>query len=247
MDRNRLLVSVLTMAVLGFNSIIVRAEEATAGKNVDPKTYLEDISTLFKQIWPANRSVNIICHGHSVPAGYFKTPVVDSPNAYPHLLFMGLKERFPLAVINVIVTAIGGETSDCGATRFEKDVLSKNPDVICIDYGLNDRRIGLEKSRTALVSMITRAKEKKIKVVLLTPTADIGAKLDDACDPLNQQAALIRAIAGEQQIGLVDSLAEFQSYVKQGGNLSDLMSQSNHPNRKGHDLVLNKLLEWFPK
>jgi len=95
--------------------------------------------------------------------------------------------------------------------------------------------------------MITRAKEKKIKVVLLTPTADIGAKLDDAGDPLNQQAALIRAIAGEQQVGLVDSLAEFQSYVQQGGNLSDLMSQSNHPNRKGHDLVFNKLLEWFPK
>ncbi len=247
MDRNRVLVSVLTMAMAGFNSILVHADDVTPQKYVDPKTYLEDISTQFKKSWPANRSVNIICHGHSVPAGYFKTPVVDSPNAYPHLLFLGLKERFPLAVINVIVTAIGGETSERGAARFEKDVLSKNPDVICIDYGLNDRGIGLSKTRTALVSMITRAKEKQIKVVLLTPTADMGAKLDAAGDPLNQQAELIRAIASEQQVGLVDSLAEFQSYVKQGGNLSDLMSQGNHPNRKGHDLVLNKLLEWFPE
>lgn len=216
-------------------------------KIVDAKTYLADISTLFKKTWPANRSVNIICHGHSVPAGYFKTPVVDSPNAYPHLLFMGLKERFPFAVINVIVTAIGGETSEQGAARFEKDVLSKNPDVICIDYGLNDRGTGLERAKSALVSMITKAKERKIKVILLTPTADMGAKLDDANDPLNQQAELIRVIAREQQVGLADSLNEFQSHVKHGEKLSDLMSQGNHPNHKGHDLVVNKLLKWFPK
>lgn len=247
MGRNRALVSVLTMAAVGFNSIPVHTEESTLQKDVDPKTYLADILTLFNQTWPTNRCINIICHGHSVPAGYFKTPVVDSPNAYPYLLFMGLKERFPFAVLNVIVTAIGGENSARGAARFEKDVLSKNPDVICIDYGLNDRGMGLEKTRTALVSMITSAKSRKIKVILLTPTADMGANLDDARDPLNQQAVLIRAIAREQQVGLVDSLAEFHSYVKQGGNLSDLMSQGNHPNRKGHDLVVNKLREWFPK
>ncbi len=247
MSKIRILRSVLTIAVLGFNSILVHAENATPQNDVDPKAYLKDISTLFKETWPNNRSINIICHGHSVPAGYFKTPVVDSPNAYPHLLFIGLKERFPFAVINVIVTAIGGETSALGAARFEKDVLSKNPDVIFIDYGLNDRGIGLENTRTALVSMITIAKERKIKVVLLTPTADMGAKLDEVSDPLNQQAELIRAIAREQQVGMVDSMAEFLIYVKQGGNLSDLMSQGNHPNRKGHGLVLNKLLEWFPQ
>ena len=244
---SRTIVSVLTVAVLGFHANLICAEASTPQKIVDAKTYLADISTLFKKTWPANRSVTIICHGHSVPAGYFKTPVVDSPNAYPHLLFMGLKERFPFAVINVIVTAIGGETSESGAARFGKDVLSKNPDVICIDYALNDRGLGLERAKRALVSMITEAKAKKIRVILLTPTADMGAKLDDASDPLNQHAELIRAIAKEQQVGLVDSLAEFQSYVKQGGKLLDLMAQGNHPNRKGHDLVVKKLLEWFPE
>lgn len=209
------------------------------------KTYLKDIVAQFKKTWPANRTINIVCHGHSVPAGYFKTPAVDSPNAYPHLLFMGLKDRFPLAVINVIVTAIGGENSESGAARFGTDVLSHNPDVICIDYGLNDRGLGPERTRRALVSMITQARKKKIRIILLTPTADIGAKLDDASDPLNQQAALIRTLAGEHQVGWVDSLAEFKDYVRNGGNLADLMSQGNHPNRKGHDLVVKSLLEWF--
>ena len=34
--------------------------------------------------------------GHSVPAGYFAIPFVDTFNAYPHLLHLGLKQRFPL-------------------------------------------------------------------------------------------------------------------------------------------------------
>jgi lysophospholipase L1-like esterase len=115
-----------------------------------------------------NRTITIVCHGHSVPAGYFKTPVVDTFNAYPHLLHLALKKRFPHAVINVIVTAIGGENSEQGSARFEKDVLCHKPDLITIDYALNDRRIGLEKARQAWTSMIEQAKAKNVKVLLLT-------------------------------------------------------------------------------
>ena len=131
------------VAVLGLLSMRVFAAETSQQQAADPKAYLAHVSDLFKKEWPANRTVNIVCHGHSVPAGYFRTPAVDSPNAYPHLLFMGLKERFPVAVINVIVTAIGGENSSGGAARFEKDVLACKPDVVTIDYGLNDRGLGL--------------------------------------------------------------------------------------------------------
>jgi len=39
----------------------------------------------------------------------------------------------------VICTAIGGENSSAGARRFESDVLVHKPDVLFIDYALNDR------------------------------------------------------------------------------------------------------------
>jgi lysophospholipase L1-like esterase len=187
-------------------------------------TYLSEIKELMQQKWPNNRTVNIVCHGHSVPAGYFKTPVVDTFNAYPHLLHEALKKKYPFAVINVIVTAIGGETSDSGERRFEKDVLSHRPDVITIDYALNDRRIGLDKSREALTSMIEQARSRGIKVILLTPTGDLSADLG------NPEA---------------DSLEEFRAYISNGGRMEDLMSQGNHPNRKGHELVVKVLMDWF--
>ncbi|MEZ4620696.1 MAG: hypothetical protein R2867_35015 [Caldilineaceae bacterium] len=82
-----------------------------AQPSTDKERYLIEVIQAFLQPWPGNRTVNIICHGHSVPAGYFTTPVVDSLRAYPHLLFVGLKERFVHAMINVIVTAVGGENS----------------------------------------------------------------------------------------------------------------------------------------
>ena len=52
-------------------------------------------------------------------------------------------------------------------------------------------------------------------------------------------------LAAEFSVGLVDSLAAFNDYVKAGGKLEDLMAQVNHPNRKGHDLVTRELLKWF--
>ncbi len=152
------LVGACAVALCGLQSPQAFAEEPKPPKTVEAGTYLADVSALFKKQWPTNRAVNIVCHGHSVPA-----------------------------------------------------------------------------------------KEKQIKVLLLTPTAALSADLDNAGDPLNQQAAMIKALAKEQEVGLVDSLAEFQSYVKNGGKLADLMCHENHPNRKGHELVAKKLLEWFPE
>jgi acyl-CoA thioesterase-1 len=222
------------------------AETNAARACADTSTYLATITSRLSLSWPSNRTVNIVCHGHSVPAGYFKTPTVDTFDAYPHLLHRALSERFPHAVINVIVTAIGGENSEQGATRFERDVISLRPDVVTIDYALNDRKIGIARAEAAWRKMIELCIAKTIPVILLTPTGDKAAKLDDPNDPLNLHADQIRRLAAVYHVGLVDSLAQFRQYVSQGGKLGDLMSQGNHPNRKGHDLVAAELLKWFP-
>ncbi len=212
----------------------------------DPSTYLAPIVAELERSWPSNRTVNLVCHGHSVPAGYFKTPAVDSLDAYPNQLRCALAARFPRAVINVIVTARGGENSVQGAARFEADVLTHKPDVVFIDYALNDRPVGLEKAAAAWVSMIQKAQAAGAKVILLTPTPDTSAKLDDPTDPLNRHAAQIRRLAAQFHVGLVDSLALFKAELARGAPLTSLMAQVNHPNAAGHKLVAVELLKWFP-
>ncbi|AIE84583.1 SGNH/GDSL hydrolase family protein [Fimbriimonas ginsengisoli] len=211
-----------------------------------PKNYLADIVAEMTKEWPRNRTIEIVCHGHSVPAGYAKTPEVRSLDAYPNLLREGLAHRFPHAVINVTVTAIGGENSIQGEKRFAKDVLSRHPDVVTIDYGLNDRGLDPAAVRDAWQSMIGQAKLRNVKVILLTPTADLSAKMDDPTDPLTKQAVAIRRLAQSEGVGLVDSFALFQRELERGTPLPFLMAQINHPNRRGHELVAADILEWFP-
>lgn len=212
---------------------------------IDKQPYLSPILDLCKVKWPENRTINVVCHGHSVPSGYFKTPEVDSLQSYPNLLRIFLAKEFPHAVINVIVTGIGGESSDRGAARFATDVLNHKPDVITIDYALNDRAIGLVKSRESWEDMIKQAKSHGIKVLLLTPTPDMSTITDGRDDVLLQHAEQIRQLAQQYNVGLVDSFLAFQNAVDAGEKLEGLMSQSNHPNAKGHKVIADRLMRFF--
>lgn len=44
----------------------------------DPASYLAPVIGELGREYPRNRTVNLVFHGHSVPAGYFKTPHVDN-------------------------------------------------------------------------------------------------------------------------------------------------------------------------
>ncbi len=211
----------------------------------DPTHYLDSLKTEFRKIYPDNRMLNCVFHGHSVPAGYFVTPVVNTLGAYPQLTLENIKEHYPYTVTNVIVTAIGGETSERGAARFERDVLSLRPEVIFIDYALNDQGGGLERSRAAWVQMIEAAQGRGIPVVLLTPTPDQRVDLLDESTILARLAQQIRELAAQYRTGLVDSYAIFQREVRSGRPVAEYMSQVNHPNEWGHRLVANEIWKFF--
>ncbi|MCB8933730.1 MAG: SGNH/GDSL hydrolase family protein [Fimbriimonadaceae bacterium] len=217
----------------------------TGGQIAQPAAFARPLVGLLEAKWPGNRTVTIVCHGHSVPAGFFVTPTVQTFDAYPHLLHEALAKKYPHAVVNVIVTAIGGEASDTGAARFERDVMSLKPDVVTIDYGLNDRRLGLDAARAAWESMIEQATKGGAKVILLTPSWDQSAHPEDPKDPLSLHAEQIRGLAKKYGTGLADSFDAFLKATKSGTDLPSLMSQVNHPNRAGHELILKELLPWF--
>lgn len=212
-----------------------------------PENYFAKIAEEAARLWPANRRITFVAHGHSVPAGYFKTPEIRTFNAYPSLFHQQLAAANPTAMFEMIVTAIGGEESDSGAKRFAEDVLSLKPDVVLIDYSLNDRRLGLESAAAAWRSMIDACRENEVLVILLTPTPDKREDLLDETSPLAQHARQVRKLAAEYELPLVDSYAAFGSLVQQGHDVDEYMSQVNHPNRAGHMVVARVLAELFVK
>jgi acyl-CoA thioesterase I len=207
--------------------------------------YLAGIKTDLQKKWPGNRIINLVFHGHSVPAGYFKTPDVRTMEAYPQQVLQTLKKNYPLASINVITTAIGGENSTQGLKRFKKTVLNHRPDVLFIDYALNDRKMGLEQSAKNWRKMIKMALKKNIKVILLTPSPDMSSEWAKDGSQLELFAQQIRNLANEFQIGLADSFKKFKELSAAGKNIPDYMSQSNHPNGLGHQLIADEIMRYF--
>ncbi len=204
-----------------------------------------ELRTRLEQKWPNNHEIRIVCHGHSVPAGYFLNGKVETFNAYPHLLHVALNLKYPNAVINVINTAIGGENSLQGVKRFKSDVLLLRPDVVTIDYSLNDRAYKLQEVRDAWKEMILTAKEKGILVVLLTPTPDLSENILDPKTKLALHSLQVRELAKELNVRLVDSYQKFFELKASGTDLKPLMSQGNHPNRTGHQIVADELQRVF--
>ncbi|QJE96910.1 SGNH/GDSL hydrolase family protein [Luteolibacter luteus] len=198
-----------------------------------------------KKEWPKNRTVNLVFHGHSVPAGYHETPEVKPFESYPLMAMQRIQKANPHAVINAIVTAIGGEDSKKGAARFKKDVLRMHPDVIFIDYALNDRRLPEAEVEKAWRSMAKEAKAEGVPVVFVTPTGARNVNYDAPDEPLEIRAAIIRKVAAEEGIPVADVLAAWKAALKKGVKQDSLLAQANHPNKKGHEIAAKVIAGMF--
>ena len=199
-------VLVSSAGVTGVQARVDRSAESP-GAARDLPDQDEDVRRLFAELvkeWPDNRTINVVFHGHSVPAGYHQTPEVKPFESYPHMVFEGLNERFPTAVLNTIITAIGGENSVQGAKRFRRDVLSHRPDLVFIDYAINDTNLTVEETERAWRTMIATARRHHVPLVLVTPTGTVPHDLGDPNDPLSIRAELIRRLGEEYDLPVAD-------------------------------------------
>jgi lysophospholipase L1-like esterase len=215
----------------------------------DPGEYMEPLVEKIDGFQPGDPGIYIVFHGHSVPSGYYTGGRVQPFQAYPYMVWEKLSEQFPHAETHVVTTSIGGENAERGAERFTEDVLPQRPDVILIDYALNDRAIGLERAEAAWRDMIEAALAEDIKILLLTPTPDTREDPDDPTTPLARHSEQIRELAAEYNVGLVDVYAAFADRLAASPDLelAELMAQANHPNEAGHRIAAGTILPWFTR
>ena len=107
--------------------------------------------------------------------------------------------------------------------RMEEDVLAKSPDIVVIWVGVNDvwhKKMGTgtdaDKFEKFYRALVKKFKVANAKVIVCTP-ATIGEKFDYSNEQdgdLNKYSNIIRKIAMDRQLTLVDLRADFEAFEK---------------------------------
>ncbi len=172
--------------------------------------------------------------------------------------------------VEVINAGVSGNTTADARERFQADVLSHRPDLVVIQFGLNDSAVAIQQGETEprvalpdyqqnLAHYVRTLKGHGIHVVLMTQNALLWTdalktecgrppyKPDDrwGLNVLNAEyAESVRKIARAHDVPLVDVYQGYQDYDRVPGQTADaLLSDGVHPNDEGHRLVANLLTE----
>jgi len=82
----------------------------------------------------SREALTVVAFGDSVTFGAH----MQAGDTYPEQLQVLLDTRYGPGVATVINAGIGGNTSGAGPARLERDVLAHKPDIVLVNFGLND-------------------------------------------------------------------------------------------------------------
>lgn len=220
---------------------------------------------------PDNRSPVIAFLGDSVTQGCFEVyrehgrirTVFDSGEAYSEKVKKILGMLYPEAPVSVVNFGINGGSATEGAARFKRDVLSCNPDLLVVCFGLNDsngEREGISAYRAALTEIFSRAKQAGIETIFMTPnmfnTYANQFLVDESFQSIAEMFAVrqnegvfdaymesAREVCKEQGIKICDCYAIWKQMYTCGVDTTALLANGmNHPIRPMHYLFAWELV-----
>src|SRR5665213_635878 len=185
---------------------------------------------------------------------------------------MGVQANGYVTLTNGLLNSGGGgdyEVSGAGIggnkvydlyLRMDDDVISKSPDIVVIWIGVNDvwhKRMGTgtdaDKFEKFYLAIIKKLKEAHAKVIICTPST-IGEKNDYSNEQdgdLNKYSNIIRKIAADEQVGLIDLRKEFHEYEvdhNPGNQEKGILTLDGvHLNDQGNRFVANLMADAVKK
>lgn len=178
--------------------------------------------------------------------------------------------------IKVINAGVGGHNTDHAAARFERDVRAHNPDVVVIQFGINDAavdvwkdppatksRVSLEDYEENLRHFVDTLTNDGAAIILMTPNPlrwnkkmreMYGKTPYDPDDEdgfnafLKRYAGAVRNLAKEKNLPLVDVYQLFETHgATTGQSVDELLLDGVHPNDRGQKIVAEGLIPLLRK
>ena len=188
----------------------------------------------------AGADVTIVAYGDSITAGFAVR------RGFPFFWKQMLQEKYPEARVEMINSGISGDTTLDGLSRLDWAVLSYEPDLVTINFGINDcvLGLGLEEFEMNLVEMVQRIRAGPGSEVLLLSSQPLETPPYDRLVQDYYQA--IERVAKEMETGFVDVHGAWMRRVQQGTPLSSLILPGlDHPNEAGYRIIAEELMRLF--
>lgn len=192
--------------------------------------------TRFERVWARldrGEPVRIATVGGSITQGAGAT---KAANRYADRLAAAWRRAFPKSRIDLVNAGIGATGSDIGAFRLRRDVLAKQPDVVVVEFSVNDGWGDLwGASYEGVLRQLLKAPQG-IAVIALGMVGQSGENRQD----------LHAAVAAHYGVPYVSYRDAVYPLVKEGTiPWRDISPDTVHPNDVGHALAVALLNHWF--
>ena len=154
-------------------------------------------------------------------------------NCYAYLVYEWWKKSFPNAAFSFVNGGIGGTTSHYGGARAWKDVLCYRPDIVTVDFSVNDdANKFFEETYEGTLRRLLAAPSAPAVVVLNNVFYDTGKNAQDYHNRIADHY-------GIPHVSIKDTVypdVESGKIVR-----ADITPDNLHPNDKGHRLVADEI------
>ncbi len=187
----------------------------------------------------SGRPVTVAYLGGSITAGSGATQ--PNVNSYRALVGQWFTTTYPQAAVTNVNAGYGGTGSDFGAFRLEHDVLSKHPDLVLVEFAVNDGANALAvRGMEGIVRHIRRASPSTdVCFVYTTVSKSVGTYKNGA---VPGAVALEEKIAAYYDIPSVNvGLAGAQKILGGGLTSAQFFRDGTHPTDAGHQTYADAL------
>lgn len=182
-----------------------------------------------------------------VEAGDGPLEVVDASECYPERFRSLLIRAYRQTSVSVVNSGIAGDTLLGMQKRLYRDAIRYQPDLLIINGSLNwQPECGtVSFYKNVLREMIRAVKnETGTDIVLLTPNMALKEPWGEKDTTLEERVAVIRELAEEEKVCLVDYYHLWELYEQAGYPVAELLANGwNHPTAAGHEAYARALMK----
>ena len=211
-------------------------EDGLTDRMIALSTYIKGnqgrLAKVFKKA-QAGEKITVAYLGGSITQG----SSAGDKECYARLTTNWLEEKFPEAEIEYVRAGIGATGSYIGVHRANRDVLSKNPDLIFIDFSVNDTTEHTERNINSYDSLLRKLWNHNTKpaIVTVAMTQENGTSFQEFHSD----------ICYAYDIPMISYREAILDVINNGHIVWDDISDDNiHPNVPGHK-VLTELITTY--